>query len=60
MKLHAASGWVVTGHHPDVLTYVAPQDVTEETDLVVGFSGRRNRDRDGRELQVIHAEDRRQ
>lgn len=58
LKLHAASGWVVTGQHPDVLTYVAPEDVTEETDLVVGLTGRRNRDRDGRELQVIHVENR--
>ena len=60
VKLQAAPGWVVTGHHPDVHTYVAPEDVAEETDLVVGLTGRRNRDRDGRELQVIHVEDRSQ
>jgi hypothetical protein len=60
VKLHAAPGWVVTGHHPDVLTYVAPEDVTEETDLVVGLTGRSNRDRDGRELQAIHVENRSQ
>lgn len=57
MTLKAASGWVVTGHHADVITYVAPEDVTEETDLVVGLTGRRTRERDGRELQVIHVED---
>lgn len=38
-------------------TYVAPEDVAEQTDLVVGLTGRHNRDRVSRELQVIHVED---
>jgi len=55
----AAPGWVVTGHHSDVLTYVAPDEVSEPTDLTIGLTGRANRDRDGRELQVIHIENKR-
>jgi hypothetical protein len=57
--LKAAPGWVVTGHHPDVLTYVAPGEVTEANDLTVGLTGRGKRDRDGHDLHVVHVEDRR-
>ncbi len=46
ITLDAAPGWVVSGHHPDMLTYVAPEDVTEPNDLMVGLTGRANRDRD--------------
>jgi hypothetical protein len=42
-----------------VLTYVAPDEVSEPTDLTIGLTGRANRDRNGRELQVIHIEDKR-
>jgi hypothetical protein len=59
VRLTAAPGWVVTGHHPDVLTYVAPDEAPEPTDLTIGLTGRANRDRDGHELQVIHVEDNR-
>ena len=60
IDLDAAPGWAVTGHHPDVLTYVAPEEVSEpDNDLVVGLTGRAKRDLDGRELTVVHVEDRR-
>jgi hypothetical protein len=59
INLTAAPGWVVTSHHPDVLTYVAPDEVSEISDLVVGLTGRAKRDRDGRELAVVHVEDKR-
>jgi len=59
IDLTAAPGWVVTGHHPDVLTYVAPDEVSQVSDLVVGLTGRAKRDRDGRELTVVHVEDNR-
>jgi hypothetical protein len=52
-------GWVVTGHHPDVLNYVAPQEAPEATDLTVGLLGRSKRDQDGREPKVVHVEDKR-
>ena len=53
-------GWVVTSHHPDILTYVSPDEVAEESnDLVIGLLGRSKRDLDASELMVIHVEDNR-
>jgi len=52
-------GWAVTCHHPDVLTYVAPDEIEEHTDIAVGLYGRSKRDRDGTELRVVHVEDKR-
>jgi hypothetical protein len=60
IDLTPAPGWVVTGHHPDVLTYVAPDEVSPVSDVVVGLTGRAKRDRDARELTVVHVEDKRQ
>jgi hypothetical protein len=54
-----ADGWVVTGHHPDVLTYVAPGEPAGQDDFAVGLCGRAKRHRDGTELHVVHVEDRR-
>ncbi|MEV4259364.1 hypothetical protein AB0J52_39915 [Spirillospora sp. NPDC049652] len=59
ITLDAAPGWVVYGHHNDVLTYVAPDEVDDDDTLKIGLLGRSKRDQDGRELQVIHVEDRR-
>lgn len=53
-------GWVVTGHHPDVLTYVAPDELPEAADFAVGLQGRSQRDLDGTELRVVHVEDKRE
>jgi len=54
-------GWVVYGHHNDVLTYVAPDEVDSEPDpFEIGMVGRSKRDQDGHELTVVHVEDRRQ
>ena len=51
-------GWVVTSHHPDILTYVSPDEVAEQrNDLVIGLLGRSKRDLDAAELMVIHVED---
>ena len=53
-------GWVVTGHHPDMLNYVSPDDVGEEAeDLAVGLAGRSVRNQDGEAPQVVHIEDKR-
>jgi hypothetical protein len=54
-----ADGWVVTGHHRDVLTYVAPDEPRDRSDIAVGVYGRSKRHRDGTELRVVHVEDRR-
>jgi hypothetical protein len=53
-------GWVVTGHHPDILNYVARDEVADPNgDLVIGLLGRSKRDQDATELAVIHLEDNR-
>jgi hypothetical protein len=55
------TGWVVTGHHSDVLNYVAPQDIGQSrpSDITIGLFGRGNRDTDARSLKHIHVEDNR-
>lgn len=52
-----AEGWVVTGHHPDVLTYVAPDEPHDPSEIAVGLHGRSKRHSDGTELRIIHVED---
>ncbi|HEU5378033.1 MAG TPA: hypothetical protein VFV38_21640 [Ktedonobacteraceae bacterium] len=52
-------GWVVTGHHPDMLNYVSPADCSDASpsDLVVDLLGRGKRDQDAHALNIIHVED---
>ncbi|GCE06577.1 hypothetical protein [Dictyobacter aurantiacus] len=54
-------GWIVTGHHPDMLNYVSPEDLnTPDTpDFMIGLLGRGNRDQDGHSLKIVHIEDKR-
>ncbi|MFB8353346.1 hypothetical protein [Streptomyces niveus] len=52
-------GWVVTGHHNDVLTYVGLGEPQDQSQIAVGLFGRLKRQRDGTELHVVHVEDRR-
>lgn len=52
-------GWLVTGHHPDVVTYVAPDEPVDASHLAVGIHGRTKRHQDGTELRVLHVEDHR-
>jgi hypothetical protein len=61
ITLDDGRGWVVTCHHNDILTYVAPDEVEADsaTDLVVGLLGRSKRGQDAEELRVVHVEDRR-
>jgi hypothetical protein len=60
ITLNQHPGWVVTCHHPDVLTYVAPDEVGETpSDLHIGLAGRSKRNQDAHELHVLHVEDRR-
>ena len=59
IELDLEDGWVVTSHHPDVLTYVSPGDIDgEPQELAVGFLGRSKRDQDATELQILHIENR--
>lgn len=59
IDLKDAEGWVVTGQHNDVLTYVGPDEPHERSDIAIGVFGRSKRHRDGTELHVVHVEDRR-
>ena len=54
-------GWVVTGHHPDMLNYVSPKELKTDnpSDLVIGFLGRSKREADSKSLKIIHIEDKR-
>ena len=57
VKLANHPGWVVTCHHPDILTYVDPEDVgLASSDLMIGLIGRSKRDQDALELKVVHVE----
>ena len=54
------SGWVITGHHPDVVNYVALSEVPEGSDdATIGLLGRSKRHQDSIDLRVIHVEDKR-
>jgi len=39
ITLEPGPNWVVYGHHNDVLTYVGPDEVTDDSDLAVGLLG---------------------
>jgi len=61
IELPDGLGWVVTGHHDDILTLVGPDEISPDdvNDLVVGLLGRSKRHRDAEGLVVMHVEDRR-
>ena len=61
IELPDGLGWVVTGHHDDILTFVGSDEIPAEevNDLVVGLLGRSKRGQDAEGLVVIHIEDRR-
>ena len=53
-------GWVIEGHHPDILNYVAPSEVPAGSDdVAIGLLGRGKRHKDGTAPQAIHIEDKR-
>lgn len=56
LELNNAEGWLVTSHHPDVVTFVPRDDPEDPSHLAVGILGRSRRDTDGTELRVVHAE----
>jgi len=58
VTLSQAPGWVVKGHHNDVLTYVAPDELgANPPDLMIGLHGRSKRNQDGEQLRIVHVED---
>ena len=56
LELQQGDGWLVTSHHPHVVTFVPRDDPEEPSHLAVGILGRSRRDRDGTELRVVHVE----
>ncbi|MFD9002994.1 hypothetical protein ACFV0T_18765 [Streptomyces sp. NPDC059582] len=59
IDLKDVEGWVVTGHHNDVLTYVGLDEPRDQSEIAVGLLGRSKRHRDGTELRIVHVEDKR-
>ncbi|MEU3981107.1 hypothetical protein AB0F77_13460 [Streptomyces sp. NPDC026672] len=57
LELKNGAGWLVTGHHPDVVTFVPLDEPAEPTHLAVGIHGRGKRHEDGTELNAVHVED---
>ena len=58
IDLIAAEGWTVTCHHPDILTYVSPEEMQlNSEDWIIGLFGRSKRNADALELEIIHIED---
>jgi hypothetical protein len=50
-------GWVVTCYHPDILTYVDPEEVgAQAAEIMIGLIGRSKRDQDAHDLKVVHVE----
>lgn len=61
VKLVRHDGWVVACRHPDILTYIDPEDLPEEeqTETRIGLLGRGRRYADSAEKEIIHIEDNR-
>ena len=60
LELPDDRGWAITGHHPDVLTLLLPDEVSPEaSELAIGVIGRSKRGRDAQTLRVVHVEDQR-
>ena len=60
ITLDNETGWVVTSHHNDILTYVCTEEAGDDpSDLSVGLLGRSKRGQDADSLIVIHVEDKR-
>ena len=53
-------GWVIYGHHPDIINYVSPTEVPANSgDASIGILGRGRRNLDGLDPVAVHVEDRR-
>jgi len=57
VDLADGQGWVVTCHHPDILTYVDPEEIgPAPNELTIGMLGRGMRDDDAHDLHIVHVE----
>ena len=61
IKLRNDPGWVVTGHHRDILNYVSADEFEDASinDVGIGLVGREDRSKDAEELKIVHIEDNR-
>jgi hypothetical protein len=59
--LEEVTGWLVTCHHPRIVTYVGPDEGlgSAAAEVIVGLLGRAKRHQDAQEQAVVHVEDRR-
>jgi hypothetical protein len=55
LTLTDVPGWVITCAHPDILTYLAPEEVEGEgtAEVALGLLGREKRDQDAHEKRII-------
>ncbi|TXT59147.1 MAG: hypothetical protein BAJALOKI1v1_1470002 [Promethearchaeota archaeon] len=65
ITLEHQPGWIITCHHPDILTYVSPEEIPFDEindtngNIMIGLIGRQKRDLDGRVPVIVHVEDNR-
>ena len=59
LELDVVSGWVIGWQHPDILNYVAPDELFESLpkDMQAGLIGRQHRTDDSQQLKVIYIYD---
>lgn len=56
-QLKSAGGWLVSCHHPDILTHVGPDEVKAGAlDVHIGVLGRDKRRQDVHDPKVVHVE----
>ncbi len=57
-KIPEINGWVVTGNYPGIMMYVSQEEAGKKnSDFEIGIAGRTKRQKDTKELIVIHVED---
>lgn len=56
-KIPEINGWVVTGDYPGIMMYVPLEEGKKKGDFEIGMIGRNKRERDAKELEVVHIED---
>lgn len=54
--LNKTDGWIVSGHCYGMYTYVNPEELETKSpdDVKIGLFGRTKREKDGKELQIVH------
>ncbi|MDO4878515.1 MAG: hypothetical protein Q3966_04360 [Neisseria sp.] len=53
------AGWVVTGHHNNILNFVFPDEGRDKEEFAIGLIGRSYRAADADGLKIVHIEDHR-